>query len=101
MAASGAAYAYPDLRIDATERETMAATVYVTQTGTRYHARTDLTCMENARGFMAVDMDTADGGCRRSDPTRRREHRAAYLVKRIAACSATSATSCSGTLSTG
>lgn len=39
--------------------------VYITQTGGRYHARTDLTCMENARGFIAVDLGVAvDGGLR-------------------------------------
>ncbi len=37
--------------------------VFVTQTGRRYHARTDLECMEKARSFQPVDLATAaDGG---------------------------------------
>ncbi len=39
--------------------------VYVTQTGRRYHARTDLSCMENAKSFMSIDLEAAaDGGLR-------------------------------------
>ena len=39
--------------------------VYMTQTGTRYHARTDMPCMEKARGSTTVDLGVAvDGGLR-------------------------------------
>lgn len=39
--------------------------VYITQTGSRYHARTDLPCLENARGHTVVDLGVAvDGGLR-------------------------------------
>ena len=39
--------------------------VYITQTGTRYHGRTDQSCLENARGTTAVDLGVAiDGGLR-------------------------------------
>jgi very-short-patch-repair endonuclease len=39
------------------------ANVFVTQTGGRYHARTDLECMSKAKSFLPVDLATAaDGG---------------------------------------
>ena len=41
----------------------MLTTVFVTQTGTRYHARVDLPCMEKARGYTEIAIDAAaDGG---------------------------------------
>jgi len=39
--------------------------VFVTQTGTKYHARVDLTCMEKAQGWEEVDLQVAaDQGLR-------------------------------------
>jgi hypothetical protein len=39
------------------------ATVFVTQTGTRYHARVDLPCMEKAHGHTEIPIEAAaDGG---------------------------------------
>ena len=38
------------------------AQVFVTQTGTRYHAATDAKCMENAQGHATVDLATAVAG---------------------------------------
>lgn len=36
--------------------------VYVTQTGQRYHARTDLSCLEKAHSFAEIDLATAVAG---------------------------------------
>ena len=36
--------------------------VYVTQTGQRYHSRTDLACLEKAHSIADVDLDTAIAG---------------------------------------
>jgi very-short-patch-repair endonuclease len=39
--------------------------VFITQTGRKYHARTDLECLAKAQGFFSVDLATAsDGGLR-------------------------------------
>ena len=39
--------------------------VFITQTGRKYHARTDLECLAKAQGFASVDLATAsDGGLR-------------------------------------
>jgi hypothetical protein len=43
--------------------EIVLATVFVTQTGTRYHARVDMSCMEKAHGYTEIPIDAAaDGG---------------------------------------
>jgi len=38
------------------------AMVFVTQTGSRYHASTDMRCLENASGTLAVPLETAVAG---------------------------------------
>ncbi|MSW82746.1 MAG: DUF559 domain-containing protein, partial [Actinobacteria bacterium] len=38
------------------------AMVFVTQTGSRYHASTDMRCLENASGTLAISLETAVAG---------------------------------------
>lgn len=40
----------------------MGTDVFITQTGSRYHSRTDATCMEHANSFQVVPLETAAAG---------------------------------------